>query len=66
MERNVSVPTSDLLRQLKSEIQRDFENAVQNKTKPSVNKSRLQTRAGDSNGLLRSNNNFTKDPIQDL
>ncbi|CAO3692560.1 unnamed protein product [Umbelopsis ramanniana] len=66
MDRNVSVPTSDLLRQLKSEIQRDFENAVQNKTKPSVNKSRLQTRAGDSNSLLRSNNNFTKDPIQDL
>ncbi|KAH8554014.1 DNA polymerase alpha subunit B N-terminal-domain-containing protein [Umbelopsis sp. PMI_123] len=66
IERNVSVPTIDLIRQLKGEIQRDFENAVQNKTKPSVNRSRLQTRGNEQNGLLRSSTNFTKDPIQDL
>jgi hypothetical protein len=66
MERNVSEPTVDLIRQLKGEIQREFENAVQSKTKPSMNKPRLQSRTNDSYTLLPQSRNLSKNSVQDL
>lgn len=66
MERNVSEPTVDLIRQLKGEIQREFENAVQSKTKPIMNKPRLQSRTNDSYTLLPQSRNLSKNSVQDL
>ncbi|CAO3672856.1 unnamed protein product [Umbelopsis vinacea] len=66
MERNVSEPTVDLIRQLKGEIQREFENAVQSKTKPTMNKPRLQSRTNDSYTLLPQSRNLSKNSVQDF
>jgi hypothetical protein len=57
IERNVSVPTLPLLRQLKAEVQREFESTVQNKHKAPLNK---------ATGLVSQNRNPNKNSFQDL
>jgi hypothetical protein len=66
IERNVSVPTLPLLRQLKAEVQREFESTVQNKHKAPLNKARLQARSNESTGLVSQNRNPNKNSFQDL
>lgn len=66
VERNVSVPTLPLLRQLKAEVQREFENTIQSKHKAPLNKARLQARSNETSGLLTNNRNLNKNSFQDL
>ncbi|KAJ2960153.1 hypothetical protein NQZ79_g4508 [Umbelopsis isabellina] len=66
IERNVSVPTLPLLRQLKAEVQREFENTIQNKHKAPLNKARLQARSNETSSLLSNSRNLNKNSFQDF